>query len=325
VLIKKEAPLIAILFLVPIIIQNEHYLRLTLKTFVYGCLVVFLVACLGDAHLLPAWSMFQHPAPYYGFFKIYGAFFMAVGTFFALNLLVMSQRYGKVFWGLCFLLISYNVLWQSYSRTGYILFFVLLLVFFVVHMRLAIIIAGSILAILTLLFAFHYSANFRDGFTQVYRNYQHAQQGEMRTSEGIRLQYWKDSLTLWKQKPLFGQGTGGYRAADITIKGITAAGGTTSYAAAQVTPENTFYRILVEQGLLGILLLIGLFAVQLYYAIFKMRGLRQKITIGFMCTIIFASFSQDLILDESPRLFYTLFTSLLYAPILLPWQKDSEK
>jgi len=317
-ILKKESEIIAILFLLPVIALQKEFLLTVIKSYVIGCIVVAVIACLGQFDLLPKIKWLQHPAPYYAFFKIYAALFMALGAYLAVSLTKLHwHKASKWLWLVVFLLISYNVLWQSLSRTGYFIYFGLMLIFFLQYFSYK----GKIIGIVVLLLAsvgmLFLSHNLRQGLHRVVDNGQLALQGQVKTSTGVRYEYMRNSFELWKQKPILGHGTGGYRAADVAIQGITASGAVTSTAHAQVTPENTYYRILVEHGLIGFLVLVLLWVWQLLTA-FKMKDpIFRRIAVVFMLVMIFASFSQDLLLDESPRLFYILFSVLLYAPTIM--------
>jgi len=318
--LKKEGEIIAILFLLPVISFDQSFLLKVIKSYVIGCILVMLIAWLGQFHLLPGMKWFQHPAPYYTFFKIYSALFMAFGAYLTLILSKISWlKPVKWFWLLVFILISYNVLWQSLSRTGYLIYFGLMLVFFLQHFSKR----GKLVSIILLLIAVSavllFSKNMRTGLWRVINNGKVAatQQKNLNTSTGVRYEYLRNSLQLWQQKPIFGYGTGGFRAADIKIKGTTSNGNITTIAHAQVTPENTYYRILVEQGVVGLIILILLWGWQLMVAFKMTEPLVRNLAVAFMLVMIFASFSQDLLLDESPRLFYILFSVLLYAPVIM--------
>ena len=223
----------------------------------------------------------------------------------------------KYFWLVCFILISYNVLWQSLSRTGYIVYFLLLLIFSWQHVSIKKAMLGTVGVIIVFMLVLFSSSNFKAGLGQVSHNEKQALQGHLKTSTGIRYGYLLNSITLWKHAPLVGNGTGSYRYWSPKIDGITAGGGVSTVTHSQTTPENTYYRILVEHGLLGVVVLLGFWFWQLFIA-FKMKdALYRNVAIGFMATMFVASMSQDLLLDESPRLFYILFTCLLYSPLVM--------
>ena len=124
-------------------------------------------------------------------------------------------------------------------------------------------------------------------------------------------------MQLWKQKPILGHGAGGFRSADVKIKGINAGGSVTTTKDAQVTPENTYYRIIVEYSIVGLVVLVLLWGWQIIKAFKLPDPFTRKLAIAFMLTISLGSMRQDLLIDESPRLFYILFPVFLYALVIM--------
>lgn len=316
---KKESEIIAILFLLPMVALDRSFFLQVIKGYVIGCIIVALIAWLGYFHCLPDVSWFQHPAPYYVFFKIYAALFMAFGAYLTLILLKLNwHNLTRWLWLMIFILLSYNVLWQSLSRTGYIIYVILMLVFIWQTFRFKAKIAITIMVAAAILAVWFFSSNFHIGLESALHNV-----NKPGTSAGIRHEYLRNSLTLWQRKPIWGYGTGGFRRADIAIRGVNAGGEFTTIAHAQATPENTYYRILVEQGIVGLLALLLLWGWQCIAAFRLTEPIARQVAIAFMLVMLVASMSQDLLLDGSPRLFYVLFSTLLYAPLIMGERKKT--
>ncbi|MSP52667.1 MAG: O-antigen ligase family protein [Gammaproteobacteria bacterium] len=322
---KKELGLLTIVFLLPIVVPTLSYLRICLYAYIIGCLVVVAIAFLGHYALLPHWHVFQNPGPYYAFFKIYGAMLVTFGAFISFHLLCQNWS-NKLKWCcllLIFILLSYNVLWQSDARTGYLEYIALAVVFLLFYpWRRLFKIVAILLVIIASVGVVKYSQNFSMGMMRAFNNVSLQTILHPHTSNGVdgststRIVYLHNSYTLWKQAPFFGHGTGGFRGADIKIGGVSAAGVMSTESAAQTTPEQTYARILVEQGIVGLTILLVLWGVQLFYAFKLNNPMRKNLAIGVVVTMLLASFSQDLLKDESPRLFYIYFTSLLFAPLV---------
>lgn len=325
---KKEVGILTIIFLLPIVVPTINYLRLCLYAYIMGCLLVVAIAFLGQYGLLPSWHAFQNPEPYYAFFKIYGAMFIVFGAFIAFHLLCQSwsRKWLWVMWLLIFILLSYNALWQSNARTGYLEYIALAIVFLLFYPWSKLLrILAIVFIILTGIVVMKYSHNFSAGMTRAFQHvslqtiFHPSSAVNSNTvvdgSTSTRIMYLHNSYTLWKKAPIFGHGTGGFRGADIKIGGMTASGIASTQEAPQTTPEQTFARILVENGLIGLIILTALWSVQLFYAFRLKNPMRKNLAIGLMVTMLLASFSQDLLKDESPRLFYIYFTSLLFAPL----------
>ena len=310
--LRKEGYIMAILFLLPVISLDRSFLLRAIKAYVIGCTITLLIAWLGYFHWLPQYLL-QLPAPYYIFFKIYAALFMTFGAYLTLILLKLNwHSVTRWFWLLIFILMSYNVLWQSLSRTGYIIYAMLMFVFVwqTLHFRARII--GTIILAMATLVVFLLSSNFHTGLGRAVHNF-----NRTGTSAGIRHEHMITSLRLWQQKPIFGYGTGGFRPADFKIKHIGPNGSVVNIGRMQDSPENTYFRILVEYGMVGLLVLILLWGWQCVAAFRLSEPVARQIAMAFMLVMIVASMSQDLLLDNSPCMFYVLFSTLLYAPLIM--------
>jgi len=143
-------------------------------------------------------------------------------------------------------------------------------------------------------------------------------------STSIRIRYLRNTFELWKAHPIFGNGTGGFRDADVKLGGVSAGGGPSTAATPQVSPEQTYARILVEHGVIGLGVLLILWGLQVYYSFKLSNKMFANLALGFMAVMIFGSFSQDLLRDESPRLFYIFFSVLFFAPIVFKKQVASQ-
>ena len=286
-----------------------------LNAYVLGCMVVFLIAVLGDLNLLPKISWFNHQPPYYAFFKIYGALFMAFGGFIALQLLKFSQvARWRVIYSICFIAITYNVIWMSFSRSGYIIYVLLLLLFAwqITNKRYRI---WAILAVLAaIIITFVVSHNMQQGLKRIVTSTKAFHQVHQdNTSAGLRLQFAKNSLKLWKKKPIIGYGTGGFLKAYVDIHGISAGVVPSTMQHPQHDPEGTYTFILVEHGLLGLLMVLALYGAQIRRAFMIEKGIQRNLAQGFMLLIVIFSFGGNLLLGNSTMVFYIFFSALLFA------------
>ena len=294
-----------------------------LNAYVLGCMVVFLIAVLGDFNLLPKISWFNHAPPYYAFFKIYGALFMAFGGFIVLQLLKFSKMMKwRIIYSICFIAITYNVVWMSFSRSGYIIYVLLLLLFAlqITNKRYRI---GAILAIVVaIIIMFVVSQNMQQGLKRVATSTKAFQQMHKDdTSAGLRLQFAKNSIKLWRKKPIIGYGTGGFLKAYVDIHGISAGVVPSTMQHPQHDPEGTYTFILVEHGLLGLLMVLALYGAQIRRAFMMEKGMQRDLAQGFILLIVIFSFGGNLLLGNSTMVFYVFFSALLFAS----YEKTSSK
>jgi O-antigen ligase len=286
-----------------------------LNCYIASCLFVFVVTVLGDIHFLPNIAWFKHPGPYYMFFKIYGALFMAFGGYIALQFFVNHKKTAaRVFYAISFLLITYNVLWMSDSRSGYIVYILLLLLFPFQVATKKLRIGLLVVIIIGLVSAFIFSSNFSAGLLRAKNSTtEYTSKGNYYSSTGLRLEYTKNCIRLWKQKPIIGYGTGGFLKAYVDIHGVTAGEQPSTMQHPQTDPENTYTFILVEHGLIGIVLLFLLYLAQIRRAFTFSFKLQRHLAQGFVLLVVAFGWAGNLLLSNSPLIFYLFFSVILFA------------
>ena len=82
---------------------------------------------------------------------------------------------------------------------------------------------------------------------------------------------WSAGLSAFREQPFLGVGSGAYAATVLKVVNVP-------YVA-----HNTFLSVLVELGVVGALLLLGLLA-SLYYTAFRMRGLERRLWVTVLLT-----------------------------------------
>jgi O-antigen ligase len=317
---KKQAELIFIALLIPLFFEQAQWKWRCYQAYIAGAMFVFLLGALNMLGIFNIAAFFhktaQSPA-FPLFFHIYAGSFLAFAAYIAAQL---ACREGKWRWVyiLCFGIISFDVLFMSIARTGYLLYFALMLLLLIQKFNLKQMSIGVISLALLMGLTYQFSATFKDRIDQeIYGALSFkADSKSYSNSSGVRLEFTLKSLELWKQKPLFGYGTGGFAKAYININGLSAGGASLSTASnPQVSPENTFLFIAVEHGLIGLAILLGLLIVE-WQGSFKLPDqLERHIAQALVIMFIIASFSAPMLLDESPRLFFVFFSSLLFAPL----------
>jgi hypothetical protein len=108
----------------------------------------------------------------------------------------------------------------------------------------------------------------------------------------------QNTLILWKQQPVIGHGTGSF---------------VNAYFNNQALSQNTFYTLLVNHGIIGLGLFLGLLVYLLQGL--QLRRDRSNLKLGaiFILTMILGSFSTDILLSTPARLWFILWFSYLLA------------
>lgn len=232
-------------------------------------------------------------------------------AFFA-YLLAMKARYAesprlRLAFALGAALAAYNVLFMVQGRTGYLVLAVLLVYFcfdWLGRKGLAVALAvGLVMGV-----AGYYGAGTMQKRVKLVATEIAAWQpgqGSL-TSSGLRMDYYTNSLTIIRDHPLFGTGTGGFeKAYDEKIRNTD--------MVPSNNPHNQYLLITVQLGVLGLGLLLYLFFTQWRMAGLLPTVLEQKLARGVLLTIISGNLANSLLLDHAEGLFFAWISGVLFA------------
>lgn len=207
---------------------------------------------------------------------------------------------NKVWYALLTLAATFNIFFLNSGRTGYIAYILIMLFLFYQLLSVKKFIVSSLLLFVIVLFAFSTSTMLHDRVASIGKNAK--VQG---TSVGLRVAMLENGWKIFKKRPWFGYGTGGFSAGYAALSSADIAKTKTNpldSGLLQYTLENTFLNIMIEYGLVGLLFLLS-FIVALYvyagrlsapYPIL-MRAFLLIFFAGAMATAFFASsFSKSL-------------------------------
>ncbi len=107
--------------------------------------------------------------------------------------------------------------------------------------------------------AYRWSPVFQDRFNLIQQNIATFETDPV-TSVGVRLLYWKNSWEIIRKSPWFGVGTGGFTSAYAKVNQQRS-----SDVSPTDNPHNQYIFATVQQGMFGLLSLLGLFGVQIYH------------------------------------------------------------
>jgi O-antigen ligase len=194
-----------------------------------------------------------------------------------------------------------NMAFVVVSRTALVTIPVMLAIFALLHLgwrsRLVILCAAVVLAGL----AFSASPKLRltiDSFSSEYNDYQ---EQNLRTSMGLRLEFWKKSLHFIADAPLIGHGTGSIRRLfEQTSTGPAGA------ASAEViaNPHNQTLNVAVQWGALGVIVLYAMWLSHLM--LFRHDGLIAWIGLMVVVQNFFTSLFNSHLFDFNEGWMYVL-------------------
>lgn len=176
---------------------------------------------------------------------------MALASYLA-GYFAITRPNQRVPYAMLFLLFSYEVLFLSLGRTGYIIYFVLMALLMVQTFNKRQLATGIFTLAVLISAAVYFSPKVQQGLISIVQNVEHFQQGDKNTSVGYRLQFQQFAYQLFKEKPLFGHGTGSYSYYFSQRQPVP------SWHTQSREPHNQYWLIAAEYGFVGLALYFGL-------------------------------------------------------------------
>ena len=243
---------------------------------------------------------------------------MAFGAFaFVLVARYTASRAARVALIGLALIAACNVLFIVFSRTGYVVLAALMLYFFVTQFRWRGLIAGTTLGVILFGGAYYGSDMFQQRTNLAVSEMRDWRPDSPATSSiGMRMEFYRSSMSIILEHPLFGAGTGSFPA----VYAATVAG---KHMEDTVNPHNEYLLIAIQIGLVGLASLIGLFSIQWRLAA-RLEPLYRDLARGLVLVFVIGCLFNSLLLDHTEGLLFAWATGLLFAG-LPPFAKTVER
>lgn len=273
----------------------------------YGFLAGFafslLVSYLRWVHLLPEYTGGGTMA---GFGGRAGFSVMLAFTTYACLWLWRAAPQQRVLWTVFGLLSLFNLFIINDGRTGQIGFLGLFPLLLFRWLRWRGLALGALGAVVFAGAVYMVSPSVQKRGAEVAADYHSYRAGNTNTSMGLRVEFWLNTLPLITQQPLVGNGTGSFRhdyAQIAARKGLTG-------DHVSVNPHNEYLLILAQQGVVGLALLLWLWAAQWRLAC-GADELQRYLTHGLLVLMVLGDFFNSFILDNLEGHLYALLTVAL--------------
>ncbi len=232
------------------------------------------------------------------------------GYYCALQIKNPEHIKNRIFWCLLLIICIHNVHFVAIGRTGQLLglLFVFLFCFQHLNAKLSIFLI-SFLAVFFALFINYSEMGFRitEGFQNVL-NYDFSNP-VTETSMGRRLTFWQYSLTLIKESPWFGYGTGSF---ETEFKRLA-----DSNQYINKNPHSEYLSLAVQLGIPGLILYLGFLFSQ--YRMAQQLEIQKKwFAQGLLLSITVTSIFNSPILDHTEGHWFVCLLALCYAQQTIP-------
>ena len=239
--------------------------------------------------------------------RITHSIFISFFGFFCAHKAYDGKAYKKLYW-LLFIACSYNLFFIVEGRTGQLIAVSLILLFAVQRFtNRGLVMTVFVVGILMLLFL-NYSdkaTRFNEGVVNMQSDLKPGPE-QSQTSMGQRYMFWRYSLELIAEKPLFGHGTGSF------AKEYERIASTETMMAKN--PHNEFLMVSVQLGVVGLLIYLGFLASQ-YFLSKKLADQEKYVAQGLLLTLIITSLFNTPIMDHAEGHWFLMMIALCYASL----------
>ncbi|MSP28063.1 MAG: O-antigen ligase domain-containing protein [Methylococcales bacterium] len=307
-MLKKYRELLFIPLLLPFLAE-ERTNRWAWNAFIIASVVTLIGSQMMSIKLF---CLESQCLPYFKSYITHGIL-IAFFAFFITHKAVDSKGTTRILYFATLLLCLYNLFFIADGRLGKLIFIALMLLFATQRFSKK----GVLLAVVVMTVLLAGFINFSDKAARIKGGvasvsaYLHAHPEQSEQSMGDRLTFWKYSLKLIAEKPLFGQGTGNFSKSYQRVSGQEAN-----------NPHNEFFLIGTQLGAVGLLFYLGFLGSQAVYA--KTLPAHDKwLAQGVLVTLIVTSSLNSPLLDHTEGHWFTMMIALCFAARIQAERVDS--
>jgi len=288
-------PLFAVCF------ANKKNRTFGIHAFLFSSLIVCLLSILKDWNFL----YFKEPDPGAVFHNhIVTGYMIAFAAYLAGLYAIRSQKLKRMAYLGMALLFNYQVIFVNTSRTGYVVYFILMALLFLNCLSSRRLLVGLFMyAALLGTMIVTIPSPLSKGLTHAVENvYSYNNNHNKNTSVGYRLQFHQYAKSLFLSSPLIGYGTGGFPTQFRADNPLPAWGLKLN------DPHSQYWFIASEFGLLGIIAL-GYFYISLLLISFRLVEMKA-ILLAFLIPFFIANMTDCFLTNTGIGYLFVMFSAL---------------
>ena len=217
----------------------------------------------------------------------------------------------RLFWAGLAGLAGFDVL-LVHGRSGYLVLPALVVLLLVQRWRWRGLAAAVVAVFVSFAAAYQLSSGFRDRVSLAEVEARQWQPGvATQTSVGIRLEFYRNTLSIIEQHPLLGVGTGGF--AEAYAQRVQGTAMQPTY-----NPHNQYLLITAQLGVVGLALLLWVFVQAWRTARGLPREMDRTLARGLVLTYVIASLLNSVLIDHAEGLLFSWMSGLLFASLRSP-------
>lgn len=311
--LSKYSDLMLVILLMPLFV-HACTRRRALMAFGAAMVVTLLLSLLLSMGLLPPMQWLHGDPGNAVVFKlqITHSLLMAFAAFlFAIAAVGETVNWKRqALYALAFLAFV-DVFFLVHGRTGQVALLLLTVYFFARHFGWRGFVAGVLAASVAVIAAWYFSSIFRDHVVLTAAEYGHSKvesAADSASSVGLRMEWYRNTLRMIAQRPVFGAGTGGFPDAYAAF--------VTDPAAQKPThPHNQFLLTAAEMGIVGLAALLAVFIWLWRSAVRIPDLLRRELARGLVLTFVIGCLFNSLLIDHTEGLLFAWMTALAFAGV----------
>ncbi len=211
-----------------------------------------------------------------------------------------------------FILATVNLFFIVDGRTGYVLFYLLFIVFLAQRFKWRFAIYGLLVLLILNFLLISVPGPYQQQADQtVVNTLKYFKNANTESSIGQRLEFMINSYQLLTERPVFGHGTGSFKsqyAALAEAKGLKFK---------TVNPHNEYLMTGVQTGLIGIGFLLYFIFCQFKYS-FRLSPLNKNLALGLAAITAVGCMGNSILLDHTPGVFVIYFNAVFFSALNYP-------
>lgn len=268
---------------------NEFLRRVSFRAFTTAIILTLMLSLALYFQLLPSNDHFLAEAVFRD--HIVQNLMMSVFAYFVLLEIVQAEKW-RWFWIVLLIITLHQIFFISGGRTGYFTFFATLLLFAWQHFYWRGIVLGFLAILIFSPVVYYLSPMLQDRVHFVISDLKNHQKGNDATSLGLRMVYAKSAMSLIKESPVYGHGTGSYKYLYQTQF-------LNKTKLESFNPHNEYLHLGVQFGLLGTLTFI-LWLLYSWVESYKLSDWPRKVLQGLVVTFAIGCLANSWLMDTTP-------------------------
>ncbi len=290
--------------------MNNDWRRRMMNAFLWAMIITLLLSFIKWAthRNVVAWIPFSRlrEGSAIFMFHIAQSFAMNIAAFICAYRFLFEKKW-RIFYVIIFALMAINIVFINTGRTGYGIFFALLFYFGLMRFGWKGMLSTILLSVAIITIAFFTSHSFQTRMKEVYQHAQDYKELPIETSIGQRIEMWGIAKRMIRERPWFGYGSGGIRAALPAVVPPKYR----KYNPSIDYVESIYLNFLLEFGVVGLTVFLIAMVMQIK-ATFQLPLEYKCLMQSVLIAVLFGGLINSFFVAFSIPHFYSLFSVICF-------------